>query len=188
MEDQAIEQVRWYYIRAWEKTEVKGQVFFALREVTSPERQALLRNMLVRLRLSSEPIWTFSGLIFNCETMTTKKRDDIFDIEWLWYSLDFGENWLKSFLKLQNRFLLHTQLRKSWLVKILFWSSNSDWETKNRAGKKPEVNSYHVLGIHNPLFLGLQPWKICRIQSKKRKKGQRDVLNFKWKTMRSLSV
>ena len=30
--------------------------------------------------------------------------------------------------------------------------------------------------------------QIGRIQTKKRKKGQRDILNFKWKTMRPLSV
>ena len=41
---------------------------------------------------------------------------------------------IKSFLKLQNLFL-HAQLRKSWLVKMLFWSSNSAWETKTGLGK-----------------------------------------------------
>ena len=57
MEDEAIEQVRQYCIRAWEKMEVKGQAFFTLREdLTSPERQTLLRNMLVRILLSAEPI------------------------------------------------------------------------------------------------------------------------------------
>ena len=48
MEDQAIEQVRRYYIRAWEKIEVKGQVSFTLREdLTSPERQSLTGQHLI---------------------------------------------------------------------------------------------------------------------------------------------
>ena len=48
MEDEAIEQVRQYCIRAWEKMEVKGQAFFTLEEdLTSPERQALLGQHLI---------------------------------------------------------------------------------------------------------------------------------------------
>ena len=48
MEDQAIEQVRRYYRRAWEKIEVKGQAFFILKEdLTSPERQFLLGQHLI---------------------------------------------------------------------------------------------------------------------------------------------
>ena len=47
MEDQAIEQVRQYCIRAWEKIEVKGQAFFISREdLSSPERQSLLGQHL----------------------------------------------------------------------------------------------------------------------------------------------
>ena len=47
MEDQAIEQVRRYYRRAWEKIEVKGQAFFTLREdLTAPERQSLLEHLI----------------------------------------------------------------------------------------------------------------------------------------------
>ena len=43
-QDQVLmEQVRRHYIRAWEKTEVKGQAFFTLREdLTAPERQSQL--------------------------------------------------------------------------------------------------------------------------------------------------
>ena len=48
MEDQAIEQVRQYCIRAWEKIEVKGQAFLTLTEdFTSPERQSLLGQHLL---------------------------------------------------------------------------------------------------------------------------------------------
>ena len=48
MEDKAIEQVRQYCIRAWEKIEVKGQTFLTLREdFTSPERQSLLGQHLI---------------------------------------------------------------------------------------------------------------------------------------------
>ena len=48
MEDEAIEQVRQYCIRAWEKMEVKGQAFFTLEEdLTSPERQSLLGQHLI---------------------------------------------------------------------------------------------------------------------------------------------
>ena len=48
MKDQAIEQVRRYCIRAWEKIEVKGQAFFTLEEdLTSPERQSLLGQHLI---------------------------------------------------------------------------------------------------------------------------------------------
>ena len=48
MEDQAIEQVRQYCIRAWEKIEVKGQAFFILKEdLTSPERQSLPGQHLI---------------------------------------------------------------------------------------------------------------------------------------------
>ena len=83
MEDQAIEQVRRHYRRAWEKIEVKGQAFFTLREdLTSPERQSLLGQHLISLPLSSKPTRTLSGLKFSYETMSTKKRDDIFDTEW----------------------------------------------------------------------------------------------------------
>ena len=47
MEDQAIEQVRRHYRRAWEKIEVKGQAFFTLREdLTAPERQSLLEHLI----------------------------------------------------------------------------------------------------------------------------------------------
>ena len=48
MEDQDIEKVRQYCIRAWEKIEVKGQAFLTLREdFTSPERQSLLGQHLI---------------------------------------------------------------------------------------------------------------------------------------------
>ena len=57
MEDKAIEQVRQYCIRAWEKIEVKGQAFFTLREdLTSPERQSLLEHLVSQAIWSSEPI------------------------------------------------------------------------------------------------------------------------------------
>ena len=47
MEDQATEQVRRHYRRAWEKIEVKGQAFFTLREdLTAPERQSLLEHLI----------------------------------------------------------------------------------------------------------------------------------------------
>ena len=75
MEDQVIEQVRWYCLRAWEKIEVKGQAFFTLREdLTSPERQSLLEHLISQAIPSSEPIWTFSDLIFSYETMINKKE------------------------------------------------------------------------------------------------------------------
>ena len=83
MEDEAIEQVRQYCIRAWEKMEVKGQAFFTLREdLTSPERKSLLGQHLISLPLSSEPTRTLPGLKFSYETMSTKKRNDISDTEW----------------------------------------------------------------------------------------------------------
>ena len=40
--------------------------------------------------------------------MTTKKRDDIFDTEWPWYSLDFGKKMVKinSFFEVEKAVLL----------------------------------------------------------------------------------
>ena len=78
---------------------------------------------------------------------------------------------------LQNWFFLHVQLGKSWLVKILFWSSNSAWE-KTTPGKKPEVNSYHVLRIHSPLHLRLQPWTNWWTQTKNKKEGAKRYFKF----------
>ena len=64
---------------------------------------------------------------------------------------------IKSFLKLQNQFFLHVQLGKSWLVKYFFGAPILPENQKHAREKKPVVNSFHVLGIHSPLYLGLQP-------------------------------
>ena len=96
---------------------------------------------------------------------------------------------IKSFLKLQNQFFLHMQLGKSWLIKILFWSSNSAWETKIGLGKNLTLTLIMSLGYTAHSIWDSSPEQIGRTQTKKKKKkGQRDILNFKRKTMRSLFV
>ena len=45
--------------------------------------------------------------------MTTKRRDDIFDTEKPWYSLDSRENWLKwSLFEIAELFLFAPAIRK----------------------------------------------------------------------------
>ena len=130
MEDQAIEQVRRYYRRAWEKIEVKGQTFFTshLPRETIPAGKTSYQSGYPCHQGQFEPSLV---LIFSYKTMTTKKRWHF----WHWMAMIFFRLRrklvkIKYFLKLQNRFFLHMQLRKSWLVKILIWSSSSAWETK----------------------------------------------------------
>ena len=81
MEDQAIEQVRRYCIRAWEKIEVKGQVFFTshLPRETIPAGTTSYQSGYPCHQSQCEPSLV---LIFSYKTMTTKNRDDIFDTEW----------------------------------------------------------------------------------------------------------
>ena len=79
-----------------------------------------------------------------------------------------------SFWKLQNQFCLHMQLKTTRLLKVL-------------PREKLEVNPFHVLEIHSQLCLRPQPWQI-RTSSEEKKRGQKDILNLKQKTVRSLSV
>ena len=79
-----------------------------------------------------------------------------------------------SFWKLQNQFFLHMQLKIANLLKSLH-------------RKKLEVNPFHVLEIHSQLCLRPQPWQ-TKTSSEKQKRGPRDILNLKQKTIRSLSV
>ena len=79
-----------------------------------------------------------------------------------------------SFCKLQNQFFLHMQLKTTSLLKGL-------------PRKKLEVNPFRVLEIHSPLCLRPQPWAKENFKQRK-KRSQRDILNFKQKTIRSLSV
>ena len=70
---------------------------------------------------------------------------------WHWIAMIFFRLWrklvkIKSFLKLQNQFFLHMQLGKSWLIKILSWSSNSAWETKIGLGKNLKLTLIMSLG------------------------------------------
>ena len=53
--------------------------------------------------------------------------------------------------------------------------------------EKLEVNTFLVLEIHSQLCLRPQPWQ-SKTSSEKQKRGPRDILNLKQKTVRSLSV
>ena len=135
--------------------------FSAVREdLTSPKRQSLLGQHLINqstpfIRANLNTLW-FKN--FSYETMTTKRKDDIFDTEWPWYPLDSRENLLKwNLFEITKLVLFARAIRKKlacWNTILELWSC---LRNKNRPGKKPKVNSYHILGIHNPLYLGLQP-------------------------------
>ena len=56
-------------------------------------------------------------------------------------------------------------------MKILFWGALILPEKQKHAWGKTWVNSYHVLEIHSPLYLGLQPW--AGTQAKKLKGTKR---------------
>ena len=86
---------------------------------------------------------------------------------------------IKSFLKLQNLFL-HAQLRKSWLVKMLFWSSNSAWETKTGLGKNLKLTLIMSLGHTAHSIWASSHEQIGRTQTKK-KRRHKDILNIKQK-------
>ena len=80
-------------------------------------------------------------------------------------------------LKLQNPFLLHMHLKPTSLLKGL-------------PREKLEVTPFHVLEIQ--YSFSLRPYSALgkiELQAKQTKyKGQRDVLNLRQETMRSLSV
>ena len=106
--------------------------------------------------------------------MITKKTDGIFDTEWPWYSLDSRENWLKK------RFFLHMQLGSSWLLTILFWSSNSAWETKTSLGKNLKLTLIMFLGYTPHSIWDSSHKQIGRTQTKEKKKkeGAKRYLKF----------
>ena len=80
-------------------------------------------------------------------------------------------------LKLQNPFFLHMHLKTTSLLKVL-------------PREKLEVNPFHILEIQ--YSFSLRPYSALgkiELQAKQTKyKGQRDVLNLRQETMRSLSV
>ena len=49
-----------------------------------------------------------------------------------------------------------------------------------------EVNPFHIVEIHSPLCLRHQLWTNWNFKTKGG--HQRDILNLKWKTMKSLPV
>ena len=114
--------------------------------------------------------------------MITKKTDGIF---WHWMAMIFFRLRrklvkIKFFLKVQNRFFSHMQLGSSWLLTILFWSSNSAWETKISLGKNLKLTLIMFLGYTAHSIWDSSHKQIGRTQTKekKKKKGQKRYLKF----------
>ena len=120
--------------------------------------------------------------------MTTKRKDDIFDTEWPWYPLDSRENLLKwNLFEITKLVLFARAIRKKlacWNTILELWSC---LRNKNRPGKKPEFKC--IISLR---YISYSIWDSSCDQtgrtSGQGKKRQRDILNFKWKTMRSLCL
>ena len=121
--------------------------------------------------------------------MTTKKRDDIFDTEWPWYSLDSRENWLnKIFFDIAKLVLLACTVRKKVDLLKYFFEAPILPKKKQHLGKSLKLTLIMSSGYTAHSIWDSSHEQIGGLKPRIKKKGQRDILNFKWKTMRSLSV
>ena len=79
---------------------------------------------------------------------------------------------IKSLFEIAKPVLLACAIRKK--VGLLKYFVGAPFlRNKNRSGKKPKVNSHHVLGINSPLCLGLQPLTNWENSNQEKKKAQR---------------
>ena len=69
------------------------------------------------------------------------------------------------------KFLCKTE-KKCWLVKILFLELQFCLRNKNRPGKKPQVNSYRVLGIRSPLSGTPAMNKSVELKPRRKRRGK----------------
>ena len=166
--------MRRYCIRAWEEIEAKGQVFFKRRPHLPRQTVSAGTTSYQSVDPCHQSQFEHSLVSFLTMKLWLQKQRWHF-LHWM--AMIFFRLQRKlvktSLFKIQNRFFLHVQLRKSWLVKILFWSSISVWETKTGQGKNLKLTLIVSLGYTAHSIWDSSHEQIGRTQTKKKEGAKR---------------